>query len=296
MSAPFVDKDGFTIRANKYGDYYLSPFQEIGKHQELLSHLPKLKCYDDDVIICGYGKTGTHWMWEIINKIMYGTVETVAESKLKGMLEAKLTQEIDSLPNPRILNTHLPPAMLPVEMFQKNCKILFLVRDPRDVSVSLFYHFKGSKIENYNGPWDNFLEMFLDGKVPFGSMFEYIELWELFLQQNPDIPLLVVHYEDLKKNTAEGIKRVSDFLKIPLEASTVQAIEANVDFQHLKKNEHLIYSEDMKKNLFKDEQLSVFRKGIVGDWKNHFTDAQSEAFNARFQERMKKSRFLSRYA
>ncbi|KAL3886111.1 hypothetical protein ACJMK2_026129 [Sinanodonta woodiana] len=189
-------------------------------------------------------------MWEIINKIMYGTVETVAESKLKNV----------------ILTTHLPPAMLPVEMFQKNCKILFLVRDSRDVSVSLFHRFKGCKIENYNGPWDNFL------------MFEYIEHWKLFLQQKPDIPLLVVHYEDLKK-------RVSDFLKILLEASTVQAIDANVDFH-----------EEMKKNIFKDEQFSIFRKGIVGDWENHFTDAQSEAFNVRFQERMNKSRFLSIYA
>ncbi|KAK3595800.1 hypothetical protein CHS0354_025439 [Potamilus streckersoni] len=296
MSAPLVDRDGFTINANKYGDFYISPFQEIGKHQELLSNLPKLKCYDDDVFLCGYGKSGTHWLWEICNKIMYGTVDTLAESKMKAMLEARLTKEIDSLPSPRLLNSHLPPAMLPVEMFQKKCKILFLVRDPRDVSVSLFHHFKFCRLEDYNGPWENFLEMFLDGKVPFGRILEYIQLWESFLQQNREIPLLVVHYEDLKQNIVDGIKRVSEFLEIPLEESLVQKIATNVDFQHLKQNEHLIYPEEMKKILFKDAQSSLFRKGIVGDWKNHFTDAQSVAFNARFQEQMKKSRFLSRYA
>ncbi|KAK3588700.1 hypothetical protein CHS0354_028911, partial [Potamilus streckersoni] len=199
MAQKIADRDGFTINVTKFGDLYLPPVLEFGKHQEVLSNIPKMKCYNDDVIICAFPKCGTHWVWEICNKIIYGSVETVAKSKMKAMLDVCLTEDIASIPSPRLINSHLPPSLLPVEIFQKKCKILFPVRDPRDVTVSHFHHLKNSKITDYNGSWDNFLEKSLDGKATYGSIFEYMEKWEIFLQENPEIPLLVVHYEDLKQ-------------------------------------------------------------------------------------------------
>ncbi|KAK3595801.1 hypothetical protein CHS0354_025440 [Potamilus streckersoni] len=130
----------------------------------------------------------------------------------------------------------------------------------------------------------------------YGSIFEYMERWDNFLQENPEIPLLAIHYEDLKQNIVEGIKRIGEFLEIPLAENIVQAISDGVDFKYVKANEHLIYNEQMRMRMFKNMSSSFYRKGIVGDWKNYFTVAQKESFQTRFQERMKKSRFLSRYA
>ncbi|WAR30486.1 ST6B1-like protein [Mya arenaria] len=75
--------------------------------------------------------------------------------------------------------------------------------------------------------------------VPPGSYFNFYKKWKQYLKENnPNI--ILVHYENLKKNGVAELKRISEFLNVE-----------NTD-----------------------ERL-----GIVGDWKNHFTVAQSEIFD-----------------
>ena len=43
------------------------------------------------------------------------------------------------------------------------------------------------------------LNSFLFLSVPFGSYFEYYNRWQEELQSNPNINVLIVHFEDLKR-------------------------------------------------------------------------------------------------
>ena len=47
--------------------------------------------------------------------------------------------------------------------------VVVVVRDPRDVAVSLYHHSRALKAVSYRGSWDAFLDAFLAGSAPLPS-------------------------------------------------------------------------------------------------------------------------------
>ena len=96
--------------------------------------------------------------------LINGKAESIPISKTKHMLEFELPETSDDIPSPRILNSHLNIRFLPKQMFKKKCKIIHVVRNPKDVVVSLYNHDFGIKLYGYQGKWENFLQLFLEDK------------------------------------------------------------------------------------------------------------------------------------
>ena len=59
---------------------------------------------------------GTHWGFEIISMLLNGTAESVPLRKVALMLENTPESELEKLPSPRVLNSHLPMCMLPKQI------------------------------------------------------------------------------------------------------------------------------------------------------------------------------------
>ncbi|CAL1535195.1 unnamed protein product, partial [Lymnaea stagnalis] len=57
----FYDAEGRELRLWSYDGKSLPPFGDRGPKQ-----MKDLQLRDDDIILCGYPKTGCHWTWEII--------------------------------------------------------------------------------------------------------------------------------------------------------------------------------------------------------------------------------------
>ena len=78
--------------------------------------------------------------------------------------------DLITLPSPRLMKTHLPYSIIPKgENEETQCKYIYIARNPKDVAVS-FFHFKENRKGlpfGYNGPWEFFLNLFLDGKGEF---------------------------------------------------------------------------------------------------------------------------------
>jgi len=79
------------------------------------------------------------------------------------MLELQPVEKINRLPSPRIINTHLPPHLLPAGILKTRCKVVHVIRNPKDVTVSAFNHFgKALKAMGLDiGPMDDFKTKFL---------------------------------------------------------------------------------------------------------------------------------------
>lgn len=254
----------------------------------IVRNVPNIKVRDDDVMLATFPKSGTNWGYEILSMLLNRKAEISPNMKVCLMLEARTEAELDEQPSPRVLNSHLPLAMLPRQMKEKKTKIIWIARNPKDAIVSLYYHITGMKMFQYNGKFADFLTLFLENKLPYQSWFEYTLDLEKAMLAEPD-KIHFVYFEDIKENGVAEIKRLATFLGVDADDELVSAINEKCSFKSLAA-EKVDMPRDSVKNNF-----SFFRKGIIGDWKNHFTVAESENFDRIYKEKMKASSLKLRF-
>ena len=99
-----------------------------------------------------------------MSMLLKGKAEREPLSKAKLMMEAVTMTDLESIPSPRILNTHLPVAMLPKQLKEKKHRILVTMRNPKDIAVSMYFHAVGDKMFKYDGQFGDFLPVFMEGR------------------------------------------------------------------------------------------------------------------------------------
>lgn len=57
--------------------------------REQIEGVKNLECREDDVIVCNFPKTGTHWIWEIACMVAKGGADYETISKLAAMIEQR---------------------------------------------------------------------------------------------------------------------------------------------------------------------------------------------------------------
>ena len=96
--------------------------------------------------------------------------------------------EINTLPSPRILKTHLPYKIIPKGANEDSkCKYIYIARNPKDVAVSYFKFITSLKMigNGYNGPWEFYAKLFIEGNgkiVTFSSLKIMISYLCIFLE------------------------------------------------------------------------------------------------------------------
>ena len=81
-------------------------------------------------------------MGEITPMIVNGVAKYRTTSPYETALAFNTPEKLAAFTRPRVLNTHLPPEYMPKQILEKRCKILWILRNPKDRLVSLFGHFK----------------------------------------------------------------------------------------------------------------------------------------------------------
>ena len=89
--------------------------------------------------------------------------ELLPVTKDDWMMECIPKERFDSLESPRILNSHVYPSMLPKDFFRRKCKIIYTIRNPKDVAVSFYHHHRNILSYEYEGTWNSYFQRFLDG-------------------------------------------------------------------------------------------------------------------------------------
>ncbi|MED6269029.1 Sulfotransferase 6B1 [Characodon lateralis] len=178
---------------------------------------------------------------------------------------------MNEAPSPRFLGTHLHPDNMPASFKEKKTKMVVVFRNPKDTLVSYYHFCNNNPVLPSVESWDSFFSQFMKGDVAWGSYFDHALAWN---KKMDDPNVMVVTYEDLKQDLSEGIHQISSFIGFSLTDNQVQQIAGASTFSAMK--ESSVKSHGNMGNV-------IFRKGEVGDWKNHFTPEQSremdEAFN-----------------
>ena len=109
---------------------------------------------------------------------------------------------------------------------------------------------------------EDFAKLFMKGQIEYGPFWAHVqEAWERRAHPN----LKILWYEDLKKDLRTVICQLSAFLKRHLTELKILQID---DFLYIGnyrrfREEHPVPDTSGKTRKF-------FRKGVTGDWRNHF--------------------------
>ncbi|XP_075696093.1 sulfotransferase 2B1 [Rhinoderma darwinii] len=275
--------------SSKYFDYKGATFVKGVHSEESLTYAEnEFEVFDDDIYNVTYPKSGTNWMIEILNLIKNKGDHTISKTvpiyTRSPWYEVVGSQEIiQKMEPPRIICSHLPHYIFAKSYFKSKAKIIYTMRNPRDVIVSL-YHF--TKILNIFEDAENLqklLDDFIKGNVLYGSWFDHVKGW---MQMKDDSRFFFITYEELIQDLRGSVVRICQFLGQELNDAQIDLVVEQSTFKSMKENIMSNWSQ-IPSEVMDQSKGSFLRKGISGDWKNHFTVAQSEFFDKIYHEKMK---------
>ncbi|XP_029849154.3 sulfotransferase ssu-1-like [Ixodes scapularis] len=292
--------------------YYVS----YSFHDETVRSALGYKPAPGDVFIVSYPKCGTTWLQHIVYSIFNGRAppgNRMGILREMPFLEMQGVESIKDMPRPGAIKTHMPLQFQP---YSKDAKYLYITRNPYDCCVSFFYHTKGLPHYNFaDGTFDEFFEMFIEGKVDTGDYFDNLLSW---YEHRNDPNVLFLTYEDLKKDTAAWVLKIAHFLGeeygIKLRANPRALDEVIEQTNMVSMRKHVnkglesffvdvkaipeerrprwlrLMMESVGEVGLKKPMITDFvRKGVVGDWKGHFSAEQVRRFKERIASKIRGS-------
>ncbi|XP_075771260.1 sulfotransferase 2B1-like isoform X3 [Pelodiscus sinensis] len=129
---------------------------------------------DQDVFSITYPKSGTTWMQELLTLIHSDGDPQLAQSvpsweRVPWLEQITAAGYLENRPCPRLVSSHLPCDLFPSSIQGSNAKVIYTMRNPKDVCVSLYYYSKMASFLETQEDFGEFVEQFSAGKGPAGQ-------------------------------------------------------------------------------------------------------------------------------
>ncbi|XP_043292506.1 sulfotransferase 2A1-like [Cervus canadensis] len=263
------------------------PFPSMGFPSEHLREVQEnFIIKDEDVLLLTYPKSGTNWLMETVclihSKGDPKWIQSVPIGERSPWVEAfRGYNLLKDKEGPRFITSHLPVQLFPRSFFKSKAKMIYLIRNPRDVLVSGYFFWRSAKLVKKPQSLEQYFEWFIQGNVVFGSWFDHTRGW---MSMRDKENFLILSYEEMKWDTRSTVEKICQFLGKKLEPEELNSVLRNSSFQAMKENN--MSNSSLLKGRYLEENGELLRKGVTGDWKNYFTVAQAETFDKLFQEKM----------
>lgn len=244
------------------------PFTDTHQRQSSPDSEPALAgaCRADYKVLLSNGafKSGSTWLREIaLNLRPFAPVprEYARRSLDHWICETRITSLLDDdrFEGPFLSKSHIFfPRLADALLARPNVRVLNIQRDIRDAIVSSYYHFMRRRKLRLS--FDRYYRTF--GRVKAAELQAYHKVWD-----RPDPKILSLRFEDLKANFAQATRRLAQFLEIEVDEADIERVRVETSIDRLR---------EKRGESGKDETQRFFRRGAVGDWRDHFSDAHLE--------------------
>ncbi len=245
-----------------------------------------LTVFPNDIFIVSYPKSGNTWMRFLIGNLLFQD-EPITFSNIEDKVPdiyQNNNHKLLQIPPPRILKSH--------EYFDPRYrKVIYMVRDPRDIAISYYYHCIKFRVIKQDYKIDRFLNQFIRGEIDdFGSWEKNVGSWIGARKGDPDF--LLLRYEDIINATEDALKKIAIHLEINFtDESIVRAVELS-SFDRMKKLEKR-QSNEWKPTKKSNKNLRFVRKAQCGGWIKELSKEKSEKIEKAWKDLMLKLGYLS---
>lgn len=247
-------------------------FAPVFSHETCLSAL-NYQPLDGDIFIVTYPKNGTTWTQQIV--ILLQNNGELPEDVVNGglgvrspFLEYWGADSLRHITRPFSIKTHIEANSHP---WNPRSKYIIVLRNPKDALVSFYYHqTNGPHYGIENLPFDEFFEFWINGDVECGCYFDWLLSW---WQRKDFDNVMITTYEDRMNDPAGDVIRIAKFLNIPYDDDMIHKTVERSSFTA------------MRGSVNKTKNGNFLRKGIVGDWRNHFNDSQNYRLEEMFHKK-----------
>ncbi|XP_037427101.1 cytosolic sulfotransferase 7-like [Triticum dicoccoides] len=272
----------------------------------------------DDVLLASFPKSGTTWL----KALAYATVHRAAHPPSADdhplgrrsphdcvpFLEISLARaddvgaaaaELEALPSPRVLATHLPFSLLP-ERIRSRSRIVYVCRNPKDALVSSWlFTRKASEavgVDAESFPLQDAVELYCAGRCFGGPQWRHVvEYWEASLNGRNEHPdrVLFLRYEEMLRDPVGSLRTMAEFMGCAFspgeeERGVPQAI---VELCSLEKLKNVEASRGGGRTVDGIKADAYFRKGVAGDWSSHMTPEMGKMVDEAVEDGLRGSGF-----
>lgn len=171
----------------------------------------------------------------------------------------------------------------------RNCKLVLLVRDPRDTAVSSYFQRKHRMrtwkklINGYpmEGPGDSIASFMMGSSGGLPKIVRYLNDWAAALASHDRH--IIVRYEDLKRDTAGTLRRLLEFLgETPSEEELAECVKfASIESMRKMEQEG---GANLGRRLSAGDEANPesykVRRATVGGYRGHLSDEEAETARA----------------
>ena len=281
----------------------MSSHEQPVKKRELHSHhfdstiWNDFEFRDDDIIIATYAKSGTTWLQQILAQLLFDGQEGMEVAEMSPWMDLRIPPKEVKLPmvegqtHRRFLKTHLPVDAL---VFSDKAKYIYIGRDGRDVVWSMYNHHStaneawydalnntpglvGPPIEKPPSSITQYYHEWLDGDGhPWWPFWENVRSW----WDIRDLPnVYFIHFADLKREMAGEIRRLADFLEIPVNEDIWDSILLHCSFDYMKA--HATQSVPLGGAFWDGGAKTFIHKGKNGRWREVLEEDDAKKYEQR---------------
>jgi hypothetical protein len=274
--------------------FFLPEHKRIAIDRRLRGREEFRKFQKADCVIVSFGKSGRTWLRVMLSRF-YQLKHGLADYNLIAFdnLHAK-NRDI-----PLIFFTHdnylkdfTGHADSKKDYYQK--KVVLLVRDPRDVVVSQYFQWKyrmhpwKKRLNKYPAHGSDISEyqFAMDQNQGLPKIVDFFNLWA---NEAGEIDqLLVVRYEDMRRDTAQVLGQILDFIGSPASPEELQDVVNFSSMENMKKMEqkHTFWPSGrrMAPGDRKNPDSFKVRRGKVGGFSDYFDEDQVNTIEQLLQQ------------